>query len=103
MSTYEKLTTSLTTQQRVPFEKEVLKFLLKHEASINNPVVRSFVYRYAKWLYDCVDKNVTILPGGDIELVRWTPTEGGSSYGFDPASIASNLNVLNVIFYVIMG
>jgi len=103
MSTYEKLTTSLTTRQRVPFEKEVLKFLLKNEKSISSRVVWSFVYRYAKWLYDCVDKKVTILPGGEIELARWTPTEGGSSYGFDPASIASNLDVLNAIFYAIMG
>lgn len=102
MSTQEKPTTSLTTRQRVPFEKDVLKFLLKHEAHIVNPVVRSFVRRYVKWLYDCVNQEVTILPGGGIELVRWTSSEGGS-YGYDPASIGFYLFKLNEIFFTVMG
>ncbi len=102
MSTQEKHITSLMSRQRVPFEKDVLKFLLKHEARIVNPVVRSFIRRYVKWLYDCVNQEVTILPGGAIELVRWTSKEGGS-YGYDPASIGFYLYKLNEIFFTVMG
>ncbi len=102
MSTQEKPATSLTTRQRVPFEKEVLKFLLKHEGSIVNPVVRDFVRRYAKWLYDCANQEVKILPGGGIELVRWIPQEGGS-YGYNPANIDYCLQKLNRLFFTVMG
>ncbi len=102
MSTQEKPTTSLTTRQRVPFEKDVLKFLLKHEASIVNPVVRDFVRRYAKWLYDCAGQDVTIVPGGGIVLVRWTSSEGGS-YGYVPANIDYCLQKLNHLFFTVMG
>ena len=102
MSTQEKPTTSLATRQRVPFEKEVLKFLLKHEARIVNPVVRDFVRRYAKWLYDCAGQDVTIVPGGGITLVRWTSNEG-SSYGFNPANVDYCLQKLNRLFFTVMG
>src|SRR6266700_1139746 len=102
MSTQEEPTTSLTARQRVPFEKDVLKFLLAHEARIVNPVVRSFVRRYVKWLYDCVSQEVTVLPGGGIELVRWTSSEGGN-YGYDPASIGFYQYKLNELFFTVMG
>ncbi len=102
MSTQEKITKSLATRARVPFEKEVLKFLLKHEARIVNPVVRDFVSRYARWLYDCAGKDATIVPGGGIQLVRWTSSEGGS-YGFVPANIDYCLQKLNHLFFTVMG
>src|SRR5258708_3581608 len=102
MSTQEKPTTSLAKWQRIPFEKEVLKFLLKHEASIVNPVVRSFVRRYVKWFYDCVNQEVTLSQGNEVELVRWTSSEDGS-YGYDPADIAYYLHKLNQLFFMVMG
>src|SRR6266567_4802472 len=102
MSAYEMPSTSLTSPQGVPFEKEVLKFLLKQEARIVNPVVRDFVRRYVKWLYDCASQNGTIVPGGGIELVRWTSTEGGS-YGYNPANIDYCLHKLNRLFFIVMG
>lgn len=102
MSTQGKPTTSLTARQRVPFEKDVLKFLLRHEARIVNPVVRDFVRRYAKWLYDCAGQEVTIVPGGGIKLVRWTSEEGGS-YGYNPADIDYCLQKLNRLFFTVMG
>src|SRR6266487_864846 len=102
MSTQEKPSTNLTTRQRVPFEKEVLKFLLHHEARIVNPVVRDFVRRYAKWLYECASQDVTIVPGGGITLVRWMSSEG-SSYGFNPANIDYGLQKLNRLFFTVMG
>jgi hypothetical protein len=102
MSTQKKPTQSLITRQHVPFEKDVLKFLLEHEKNIHNPVVYAFVHRYVKWLYECVDQKVTILPGGCIELLRWTTPEGGS-YGYDPKDIAYGLHILNEIFFTVMS
>src|SRR5260221_4309395 len=102
MSTQKKPNASLTTRQAIPFAREVLKFLLKHEAGIVNPVVRSFVRRYVKWLYDCVNQEVTLSQGNEAELVRWTSTEGGS-YGYDPADIAYYLHKLNQLFFMVMG
>jgi hypothetical protein len=103
MNTQEnQITKSLITRQRVPFEKEVLKFLLNHEASITSAVVRDFVRRYVKWLYDCSNQEATIVPGGGVELVRWTTKEGGS-YGYKPGDIAYCLLKLNQLFFTVMG
>lgn len=93
---------SLTKQFQVPFEKEILRFLLTHEANITNIVIRDFVRRYVKWMYACAEKESEIMPGGGIKLQRWQSEEGGS-YGYDPSSIAYSLIKLNQLFFTVMG
>mgnify|MGYP001321894113 CR=1 FL=1 len=93
--------TSLVVRQPVPFPKEVLKFLLEHEAEINNVTVRRFL-RYAAWLYKCTAQEIPDKPGGEVELLRWETGEGGS-YGYDPASVAYFLRILNKLFFIVIG
>ena len=101
MCTPKKPSTSLMIRRQVPFEKEVLKFLLEHQAQIVNPVVRDFVRRYINWLYRCANEDIQVLSAGGRHLRRWEISN--ASYGYDPADVSYTLSKLNQLFFMVMG
>src|SRR5437868_14454750 len=101
MCTPKKPSTNLVTRQQVPFEKEILKFLLEHQAEIDSPVVRDFMRRYVDWLYRCANEDTQVLIAGGKSLRRWESEN--ASYGYDPTDVSYNLYKLNQLFFMLMG
>ena len=101
MCTPKEPSLGLMIRQQVPFEQEVLKFLLEHQAQIVNPVVRHFVRRYINWLYRCANEDVQVLSAGGKHLRRWEINN--ASYGYDPSDVSYTLNKLNQLFVMVMG
>ena len=88
-------------REKVPFDKEVLKFLLTNQDQITNDTVRNFVNRYVAWLYECTGRKSEIKAAG-IETLCYVELDK-AYYGFHPSDISYYLRKLNQIFFTAMG